>query len=38
MFNNNVDLSFKVQHFSNGGTQKPNDGTNFVVIKLGHTF
>lgn len=38
VFNNQIDLSLKIQHFSNGGTQKPNDGTNFVVIKLGRSF
>ena len=38
VFKNQVDLSLKIQHFSNGGTQKPNDGTNFVVIKLGRSF
>lgn len=38
VFNNHVDVSFKIQHFSNGGVQKPNDGTNFVVIKIGRAF
>lgn len=32
------DLSFKIQHYSNGGIKHPNPGVNFAVLKLGHTF
>lgn len=38
VFKNNLDISFKIQHFSNAGMQEPNDGVNLAVIKIGHTF
>jgi len=33
-FSNNVDLGLKFQHFSNGSLKKPNDGVNFLLIRL----
>lgn len=38
IFKNNVDISFKFQHFSNGGIKQPNDGVNFSILKISHTF
>ena len=38
VFNNNVDLGIKIQHFSNGGIKKPNSGVNFAVIGLKYQF
>jgi hypothetical protein len=38
VFKNNLDISFKFQHFSNGGIKQPNGGINFAVLKIGHTF
>lgn len=38
VFTNGVDLGLKLQHFSNGGIKEPNDGVNFVVLKLGYHF
>lgn len=38
VFANNVDLSLKVQHFSNGSIKKPNDGVNFAVVRLSMPF
>lgn len=34
IFPNNVDLGVSIQHFSNGGIKKPNDGVNFAIIRL----
>lgn len=38
VFTNGIDLSLKLQHFSNGGIKEPNDGVNFSVLKLGYHF
>jgi hypothetical protein len=38
VFDNKLDLSLKIQHFSNGGVKEPNDGINFVVVKIGRSF
>lgn len=38
VFENNADLGFKIQHFSNGGIKNPNDGVNFAVIRFGYPF
>lgn len=38
IFKNNVDISFKFQHFSNGGIKQPNDGVNFSILKISHPF
>lgn len=38
VFNNNVDIGLKVQHFSNGGIKKPNSGVNFAVVGLKYQF
>lgn len=35
---NGLDLSLKLQHFSNGGIQQPNPGVLFGILKLGYTF
>lgn len=36
VFQNKMDLSVKIQHFSNGSFKKPNDGANFAVIRLSY--
>lgn len=33
-----MDLSLKIQHFSNGGIRQPNPGVLFGVLKLGYAF
>lgn len=38
VFSNNMDLGLKLQHFSNASIKEPNDGVNFVVLKLGYHF
>jgi hypothetical protein len=38
VFDNGVDFSMKIQHFSNGGIKKPNTGANFVVAKIAMPF
>ncbi|MFZ6775118.1 acyloxyacyl hydrolase, partial [Undibacterium sp. SXout7W] len=38
VLNNGWDLSFKIQHYSNGGVKHPNPGGNFAVIKAGMAF
>ena len=38
VFKNNLDISFKFQHFSNGGIKKPNDGVNFAILRVSQTF
>jgi hypothetical protein len=38
VFRNNVDLGLKIQHFSNGSIKKPNDGADFIVLKVSSTF
>lgn len=35
---NGVDLSLKIQHFSNGGIKQPNPGVLFGILKLGYAF
>lgn len=32
VFRNNVELGLKIQHFSNAGIKKPNDGVDFLFI------
>ena len=38
VFPNGWDLGFKLQHFSNGGIKKPNNGVNFLVMSLSRPF
>jgi lipid A 3-O-deacylase len=38
MFENSLDLGFKIQHFSNGGIRNPNDGVNFAVVRVSYPF
>ncbi len=38
VFTSGWDASLKVQHFSNGGIKRPNDGANFLVLKIGRRF
>lgn len=38
VFRNNLDLGLKIQHFSNGGIKQPNNGTNFMVIRMKYPF
>lgn len=33
-----IDLSLKIQHFSNGGIKRPNSGANFFIIGTRFTF
>lgn len=36
VFENNVELGLKYQHFSNGSIKQPNDGVNFTVIRFSY--
>lgn len=38
VFRNKMDLGVKYQHFSNGSIKQPNNGVNFVVVRLSHQF
>lgn len=38
VFSNKLEIGFKLQHFSNGDTQKPNNGINFKVLKISYVF
>lgn len=38
VFANNLDLGIKLQHFSNGGVKKPNDGVNFIGVRAAYRF
>ncbi|MBC3885541.1 acyloxyacyl hydrolase [Undibacterium griseum] len=38
VFQNGLDLSLKVQHFSNGAIKHPNPGANLAVLKAGFPF
>jgi len=38
VFNNNLDIALKVQHYSNGGIRQPNSGVNFAVISVRYPF
>lgn len=38
VFANAVDVGLRYQHFSNGGYEEPNDGVNFVVVRLRYRF
>jgi len=33
-----LEVSLRVEHFSNGGISRPNPGENFVQLRLAHTF
>lgn len=35
---NGWDIGMKIQHFSNGGYKKPNDGVNFLLLKAARAF
>ena len=35
---NGWDVGMKIQHFSNGGYKKPNDGVNFLLLKVARAF
>jgi len=36
VFQNNLDLGLKVQHFSNGSIKQPNQGINFGVVRVSY--
>jgi lipid A 3-O-deacylase len=38
VFGNGVDLSLKIQHFSNGGIKQPNNGANFLIVGTSYPF
>ncbi|WP_296500958.1 acyloxyacyl hydrolase [Rhodoferax sp.] len=38
VFNNKLDIGLKLQHFSNGGIKKPNDGIDFTSIRVRYIF
>lgn len=38
VFQNNLDLGLKIQHFSNGGIKKPNSGVDFAVVRIKYQF
>jgi lipid A 3-O-deacylase len=38
VFANGVDLSLKIQHFSNGGIKRPNNGANFISVGTSYSF
>ena len=38
VFANRVDIGLRIQHISNGGIKKPNDGVNFAVIRASYRF
>lgn len=38
VFQNEVDLSLRIQHFSNGSVKQPNDGVNFAVVRISYPF
>lgn len=38
VFGNQWDVGMKIQHFSNGSIKKPNDGVNFLVLKVARAF
>ena len=38
VFRNNFDLGLRVQHYSNAGISKPNDGENFIVLRGAYRF
>lgn len=38
IFDNKWDLGLKLQHFSNASIKEPNDGVNFVVLRLARRF
>jgi lipid A 3-O-deacylase len=38
VFQNNLDLGLKFQHFSNGGIKQPNSGVNFGIVRLTYPF
>lgn len=38
IFNNNLDLGLRFQHFSNAGIKKPNPGVNLTVMRASYRF
>jgi hypothetical protein len=38
VFQSNVDVGLKIQHFSNGGIKNPNPGVNVAVIRVSYPF
>jgi hypothetical protein len=38
VFQSNLDLGLRVQHFSNGGIREPNSGVNFAFLRLSYRF
>jgi lipid A 3-O-deacylase len=38
VFQNDLDLALKIQHFSNGGIRNPNSGVNFAVLRVSYPF
>ncbi|RJG07195.1 acyloxyacyl hydrolase [Noviherbaspirillum cavernae] len=38
VFQNNLDVGIRLQHFSNGGYRQPNDGVNFAFVRVSYGF
>jgi hypothetical protein len=38
VFDNKLDIALKLQHVSNGGIKEPNNGVNFLMIRIGYQF
>jgi len=38
VFADGLDLALKIQHFSNGGIKKPNNGVNFAIVRVSYPF
>jgi lipid A 3-O-deacylase len=38
IFQNNLDLGLKIQHFSNCGIKHPNQGINFTLVRVSYLF
>lgn len=38
VFQNKMDVSLNVSHFSNGSIKQPNNGQNFAGVKVGYSF
>ena len=38
VFGNRLDIGLSIQHMSNGGIRKPNDGVNFAVARASYRF
>lgn len=38
VFENNLDIGLKIQHFSNASIKKPNNGVNFAILRIMYPF